>query len=127
MKALSVKQPWASLMITGTPDGRVKRGETRTWPTRHRGPLLIVSSKTEDKAAMERFGFEKGSLPLGQAIGIVDIWDCQRMVKDDEKLALCPLYSGAWIWRSKDPAEIKPFPVKGRLGIYEVECEIERS
>ena len=86
-----------------------------------------MSSKTEDKAAMEHFGFEKGSLPLGQAIGIVDIWDCQRMVKDDEKLALCDLYPGAWIWRSKGPTEIKPFPVKGRLGIYEVECEIEGS
>ena len=123
MKALSTKQPWATLLITGTLDGKIKKGETRSRPTRHRGALLVVSSKKEDRAAMKRFGFDKGSLPLGQAIGVVDIWDCELMVKDDEKLALCPLYPGAWIWRCKDPRAIEPFAVKGRLGLYEVDYE----
>ena len=34
MKALSIKQPWASLVVTGT-----KRIECRTWKTNFRGPL----------------------------------------------------------------------------------------
>ncbi len=40
MKALSAKQPWANLIAAGE-----KTIETRTWATRYRGPLLIVSSR----------------------------------------------------------------------------------
>jgi len=36
LKALSLWQPWASLMALG-----VKRIETRSWQTQHRGPLII--------------------------------------------------------------------------------------
>src|SRR5437762_1138392 len=39
MKAISVLQPWASLIVHGR-----KRFETRSWQTRHRGPLLIAAS-----------------------------------------------------------------------------------
>ena len=40
MRALSVKQPWASLIASGQ-----KTIETRTWRTDYRGDLLIVSSR----------------------------------------------------------------------------------
>ena len=40
MKAVSVKQPWASLIAEGN-----KTIETRTWPTNYRGDLLICASK----------------------------------------------------------------------------------
>lgn len=40
MKALNVKQPWAWLIASGK-----KTIETRTWSTKYRGPILIVSSK----------------------------------------------------------------------------------
>ena len=36
MKALSVRQPWAHLIVTG-----IKRVENRFWETPYRGPLLI--------------------------------------------------------------------------------------
>jgi hypothetical protein len=36
MKALSLTQPWASLVVAGA-----KKLETRSWPTYYRGPLLI--------------------------------------------------------------------------------------
>lgn len=41
--ALSVKQPWAALIVTG-----VKSIEVRTWATRVRGPVLIHASKIAD-------------------------------------------------------------------------------
>jgi len=97
MKAVSVKQPWAHLLIFGLADGRIKKGETRTWPIKHRGPLLIVASKSEDKEAMDYFGFERGSLPLGQAVGVVEVHDCREMKTEDEEIALCPVYPGAYI------------------------------
>ena len=36
MKALTVRQPWASLIAVGA-----KRVETRSWPTAYRGPRAI--------------------------------------------------------------------------------------
>ncbi len=40
MKALSLLQPWATLVVIG-----VKQIETRSWSTAYRGPLLIHASK----------------------------------------------------------------------------------
>lgn len=40
MKALSLLQPWATLVAIGA-----KRVETRSWPTHHRGALAICASK----------------------------------------------------------------------------------
>jgi hypothetical protein len=36
MKTLTVRQPWASLIVTGAKDV-----ENRSWPTSYRGTLLI--------------------------------------------------------------------------------------
>ena len=44
--ALSVKQPWAALLVTG-----VKTVEVRTWTTRARGPILIHAGKAPDHRA----------------------------------------------------------------------------
>ncbi|HOV79542.1 MAG TPA: ASCH domain-containing protein [Bacillota bacterium] len=44
MKAISLWQPWASLVATGA-----KKIETRSWPTRHRGPLAIHAAKRYPK------------------------------------------------------------------------------
>lgn len=41
MKALSLWQPWATLIASGQ-----KRVETRGWACHHRGPLLIHAAKT---------------------------------------------------------------------------------
>lgn len=43
MKAITIHQPWASLIVSGD-----KLYETRTWPTKHRGPIAIHAGKTID-------------------------------------------------------------------------------
>lgn len=40
MKMLSVRQPWANLIAMG-----IKSIETRSWPTKYRGPLAIHAGK----------------------------------------------------------------------------------
>lgn len=40
MKAITLYQPWASLLVAG-----VKRYETRSWPTKYRGPLAIHAAQ----------------------------------------------------------------------------------
>ena len=40
LRAITIWQPWASLLVAG-----IKLHETRSWPTTHRGPLLIHAAK----------------------------------------------------------------------------------
>ncbi len=116
MKAISVKQPWASLIAIG-----LKSIETRTWATDYRGEILIVASKQPDNAAMKHFSFLKESLSFGAALCMAELVDCQPMISADEKPARCPLYDGAYAWVLNNIRGVTPFEVKGRLGIYEVE------
>ena len=105
MKAISVKQPWASLIACGK-----KMIETRTWYTNDRGDILIASSRLP----------KVGTLPLGYALCIARLHDCRKMTKADEVEACCEMYTGAYAWVFSDIFPIKPFGVKGKLGIYEV-------
>jgi ASCH domain-containing protein len=43
MKIISIRQPWASLIVSGAKDV-----ENRTWPTRYRGPVLVHASQRAD-------------------------------------------------------------------------------
>ena len=49
MKVLTIRQPWASLIIHG-----YKKFEFRSWQTKYRGDLLIHAGKGIDKEAMKR-------------------------------------------------------------------------
>ena len=66
MKALSLKQPWAVLILQGK-----KKIEIRKWNTKFRGEFLIHSSKIPDKKAMKKFSFEE--LPCGFIIGKAEL------------------------------------------------------
>ncbi len=103
MKALSVKQPWANMIAAGK-----KTIETRTWSTKYRGPLLIVSSRSP---SIE---------PVGCALAVADLVDCRPMIQSDEVRACCKVYPNAYAWVLRDIRAITPFQVKGRLGLYEV-------
>jgi len=59
MKALSLKQPFAELIVSGK-----KTIELRNWNTKFRGKFLVHASKVPDKKAMRDFGFNE--LPLGK-------------------------------------------------------------
>jgi len=103
MKALSVKQPWANLIAAGE-----KAIETRTWATDYRGPILIVSSRSPKIE------------PAGFALAIADLVDCRPMTHQDEPAARCGVYPNAYSWVLRNIRKIHPFPVRGKLGIYDV-------
>ncbi len=52
MKTLSLKQPFAELVVSGK-----KTIELRSWNTKFRGEFLVHASKGVDVKAMEKFGF----------------------------------------------------------------------
>jgi len=99
MKALSVRQPWAGQIARGE-----KWEEYRTRPTRHRGELLICAGRT--------WGGEKppdwNGLARGHAICVVDVIAC-----DDDG-------AGGYAWVLDNVRPVWLFPVKGRLGLFEV-------
>ncbi len=90
MKALSIKSPWAEMIRSGE-----KTIEFRTWKTSYRGPLLICCSKNP------RSEFS------GNALCVVDLVD----IHHDGK---------RYNWIIKNPQAIKPFPVQGKLNLFDV-------
>lgn len=106
MKAISLIQPWASMIASGK-----KTIETRKWSTKYRGDILIVASKSP----------KIPGLPTGKALCIARIIDCKPMKIEDEAAACCEIYPGAFAWSLDNIRPIEPFDLKGQLGIYEVE------
>jgi hypothetical protein len=104
IRALSVRQPWASLIAEGR-----KTIETRSWRTSYRGPLLIVSTKRPDIS------------PAGQALCLVELVDCRPMTPDDERAAGCPWRDGAWSWVLVWVRRVEMSPVTGRQGLFFVD------
>jgi len=122
MKALSIRQPWAGLIAA-----QIKTIETRTWTTKYRGPLLIVAGRQIDEGARQRFlkaGTPYSVFPQGVAVAVVELVDCFQMADVHEKAAMVPARPGLFGWRLELIAAIdKPFPVKGKLGLFEVEVD----
>lgn len=106
MKALSLKQPWANLIASGQ-----KTIETRLWGTDYRGELLIVSSK---RPKIE---------PAGYAVALAQLIECRPMTLGDEREAMCDVYESAIAWVLKDVRPLKPFPVTGKLGLFDVDVQ----
>ena len=143
MKAISLWQPWASLIAVGA-----KQYETRSWKTDYRGPLLICASlkgigKGKDRrelldtlhgprfqCALLSFGETPGKinwrLPFGQAIAIVDLTACTSTCDYQIDWIGCEatfgdFSPGRYAWKLENVRAIEPFPVKGRQGLFEVE------
>ena len=97
MKALSLWQPWATLLINGW-----KSVETRSWGTPERGLIAIAATATlpaEGRRALElpdfqdalfhcnpHVGVVPGDLPYGAILGVAKIGDCREMT--EERIAL---------------------------------------
>lgn len=104
MKAICIKEPWATLILKGC-----KTIETRVWKTKYRGKILLCASKKPESSIS------------GKAFAIATLIDCRTMIKSDERLARCEIYPRANSWILKNVKAIRPFPIKGQLGIFEVE------
>jgi len=105
IKALSIKSPWAYKIKQG-----LKTIETRTWKTDYRGKLLLCCSKNPFISNLS-----------GMAFAVCNLVDIRPMTKQDEYPAQCEKYEGAYSWILKNIKPINPFPVKGKLGLFEVE------
>ncbi|MGY3690836.1 hypothetical protein ACVIGA_000916 [Bradyrhizobium sp. USDA 3240] len=88
MKIISIRQPWASLIVIGgtnveTGAIEFKDVENRTWKTAYRGPMLIQASQRPDDITADEIEQRFGVRPareqqLGGVVGVVDLVDCVR-------------------------------------------------
>lgn len=130
MKAITIKQPWANLIVSG-----LKDIENRTWKTNFRGRVLIHAAmapvkegwdalnKTQLKEVFkhknELYG-DKDELPNGAIIGSVEIVDC---VQNHPSVWA---EKGVWNWVLANPILFpEPIPAKGKLSIWEYDRILE--
>lgn len=122
MKALSIQQPWAWLIVNG-----FKPVENRTWRTDYRGPLLIHAGKKVDEDGIwwVRDGFPEIQLPqrydLGGIVGQVELTAC---VSDRARELLGmkdrPWFFGPYGFLFSRPRALPFRPLRGQLGMFEV-------
>lgn len=141
MKALSIKQPYAGLIVAG-----IKNIENRSWDTKFRGPLAIVSTKEpaparwwlETRAKVARLGRpfpEQLCAVNGSILGIVDLTatvylnDLNQIETDHPTLEDFEWWSeGMAGFILEYPRALDyPIPMTGRLGLYNLPAEVERA
>jgi len=118
MKALSLKQPYAELVVSGK-----KKIELRKWNTHFRGKFLVHASKTPQKEAMEEFGFK--NLPTGCIVGKayltdVKIYTSTKDLNKDKNHHLASKKWGKYGFILKNAERTKNIPCKGQLNFWEV-------
>ena len=123
--ALSIRQPWASLILLAGKDI-----ENRTWEARVRGPILIHAAKGMTKReyldAMDfadangtcKIGhlldaFEPENLPRGGIIGSANLVGCVQ--RSDS-----PWFQGPYGFVLREPKPLPFVPLRGQLGFFDV-------
>ena len=128
MKALTLTQPWATLVALG-----VKKIETRSWWTKHRGLLAIHAAKGFPKTAQHlcqekpfrQFVPDFNALPRSVIVCMVRVVDCVRMTPEliarlSYNERAFGLYSfSRWAWMLELVQRFDtPIPAKGMLGLW---------
>lgn len=126
MKAITIKQPWAELILQGR-----KTIELRTWGTTYRGRIAVHAGSGLKREACDAYGIDPAGLTRGALVGTVEIVDIIELDGESwdelrgEHLSLREEFPGDLLgWRLANPQRLpEPIPWKGRLGIFYVDDE----
>lgn len=146
MKCISLWQPWASLVVLG-----LKRIETRSWETLHRGQLLIhaaskwnheldviacrepfrsaLASQLTDETGLRRCG--RVMLPFGRIIGVVTVDGCEPITAGNVPMSPEREFGDyrtgqrRFLWRLSNPRMFEgDLPFRGHQQIFHVPDEM---
>ena len=115
LPALSIRQPWAWLIVNGYKDV-----ENRDWPTRFRGDFLVHAGKAMDDMSLEEiisyYGLEgidpaQTELKRGGIVGRSTILDC--VTRSDSKW-----FHGKYGFKLGQSRPLPFKPCRGRLGFF---------
>ena len=124
-KALSIRQPYAQLIVEGK-----KKIELRNWETKFRGEFFIHASKNADLEAIKRFGLDIKNIKLGGIIGKVNLIDVKNYKNEidyvkDEKLHLSNKNFWNFGFVLENPKSINFIPTKGNLNFFNVNLNLD--
>jgi hypothetical protein len=149
MKALTICQPFAELILLPATDPRHKRVENRTWPTHYRGMFYVHAGKSrewldeENDAHPSRinYGIPISRMAFGAIVGTARLVDCVRLSETADGAgfvspkvqAKYPWLldhahaNGPWCWILDEVTAIGPWPWRGAQGLFDVdERELDR-
>lgn len=138
MKALTIWQPWASMVALG-----IKKNETRGYPISYRGPIAIHAGRKSvhevwsmyiDRETREVIcrslnltDFASlGAFPLGCVLSTANLVDCIEITPyyistlTSDELALGDYTIGRYAWKLADVKQFpNPVPAKGKQGLWD--------
>ena len=126
MKVLTLKEPWASLIING-----YKKYEFRSWKTSYRGKILIHAGKSIEKNNLDLFNDYNLDYSFGYIIGEVELEDCiliddkiQEELERSNKLVYGRNnHVGLYAWKLSNIVKYKNedrIKVNGKLGLWNI-------
>lgn len=123
IKVLTVRQPWAWLIVN-----RHKDIENRSWKTHYRGPLLIQASAHTPQRDLEEgrlFARKRGvkvpeDLENGGIVGMVNLVDCVEESRNK-------WFEGPVGWVLSNPKKLDFIPLKGRLGLFDPPARVRKE
>lgn len=107
VKALTIRQPWASLIMAG-----IKDVENRSRPTRFRGTIAVHAGQGVSPEGMAAHGHLLAQYPAGAIIGTVEITDCVRDSGSEWAM------DGHWHWVLANPRPCVPVAAEGKLSFW---------
>jgi len=125
MKAITIKEPFASLIIDG-----YKKYEFRTWKTNYRGKILIHAGKGKDSKNTKRFESYKLNYIYGTIIGEAEITDCievtsefiEDLTKENDEVYKNSGYGSNYAFKIENVVRYeKPIFINGQLGFWNYE------
>lgn len=142
MKALTIHQPWASLIAYGH-----KRYETRSWATSYRGPIAIHAGKSlapireleeSDRRLVWRmrtklYGQALDTLPFGAIVAIGELVACSStlggmIVLEENERAFGNFSAGRYAWEIVNVNPLRePIPARGAQGLWDWEPPAARQ
>jgi activating signal cointegrator 1 len=142
IKAISLPQPWASLIPMG-----LKQHETRSSATSYRGPLLICSAKKTSAQQQQIYAqifykyqiylaetdnwLDWDDLPRGCAVSLVNLTDCIPMTptfineQPETEIDCGDWQVGRFAWKLENVRRITPpIRVTVKRGLFNAEVEL---
>jgi hypothetical protein len=123
-KCLSLKQPYAELLVSG-----MKTIEVRKWKTKFRGQFLVHESKNIDEKACKRLKIDQAKIVTGAVVGkaslyyVISYGSKNSFLRDKNKHFASSTYDkpkfGFLVYQAE--RFDTPVPIRGKLGFFNVE------
>lgn len=124
MKAISIKQPWASLIVHG-----IKDIENRTWvcPQKYIGKRVLIHASAGNKFNINLNDEQMiAAFPLISKKSVLEHWDFGAIIGSVKIVSCVQNHSSVWAekgvfnWVLSEPILFDtPISAKGRLGFWE--------